>query len=90
MISFALWCVLCYKVRARLQRYLFWNGLLSVYIGAYFELFLLASLNILQVDWNNNFASVLYSNILAVTFFVFSTSLPAFILILLCVKAPEW
>ena len=91
--SFILWVVqghvlliliyyIAYKVnclRTRLAKYLFWNNLIRLFSEIFFELVLLAALNLHTSDWGSPFKAVTYSNVLAVIFIVLTCTIPILI-----------
>ena len=75
--------LLTYKInflRRRLGKYLFWNTLIRLFCEMFFEMFLLATLNIKTIDWDSPFVGVLVSNIaaIAVVVVIISTQIAIF------------
>lgn len=58
-----------YKVgflRRRIGNYLFWNTLIRLYCEMFFEMLLVATLNIKTMDWSSPFKGVICSNVLSI------------------------
>ena len=49
---------------------MFWNTLIRLFCEMFFEMFLLAALNIKTIDWDSPFVGVLVSNIAAIAVIV--------------------
>ena len=76
--------ILTYPVkflRRRIGNYLFWSNLVRLFAEVFFELGLLAVLNLMIVDWSNTFDAVSFSNIISV---VSVASIPCIFLTLVC------
>ena len=61
--------LLTYRVRflrKHLGNYLLWNTLIRLFCEIYFEMLLLAALNLHTVDWDSPFSSVMVSNIFSI------------------------
>ena len=85
--------ILAYPVRflrRRIGNYLFWNNLVRLFAEVFFELGMLAVLNLMVVDWSNPFKTATFSNILAVTA---TAMIPCVLLLLVCFytkKREQW
>ena len=51
----------------KLSTYLFWNGLIRLFMEIFFEVAFASALNLYTVDWDSPFPSVKYSNLLSWT-----------------------
>ena len=68
----------------RLGRYLFWNALLRLFMELFFELALLAPLNLMEADWSISNFSAQFSNYLSLLSCVVMILLPLGILLFFC------
>ena len=76
--------VLTYPVkflRRRIGNYLFWNNLARLFAEVFFELGMIAVLNLMVVDWSNPFDAVSFSNIVST---VITAGIPCILLTLVC------
>ena len=74
----------------RLGRYLFWSALLRLFMESFFELALLAPLNVMEADWSTSNFSVQFSNYLSVVICAVIILLPLGILIFFCRQMDQW
>ena len=74
----------------RLGRYLFWSAILRLFIESYFELALLAPLNLMEADWSASNFSVQFSNYLSLLLCVVMILLPLGILRFFCLRINQW
>ena len=80
----------CRRYRNKLQKHLFWNAFLQIYISIYFELALFSTLNILNADWDSENDSEKASNAVALVVFTAVLGLPIALLVLLGCNIPLW
>lgn len=58
-------CGCCKNLQQNMRSYLFCNGIMRLFIQGFFEMFLLAALNMITADWETGLRDVWYSNLLA-------------------------
>ena len=74
----------------RLGRYLFWSAVLRLFMESFFELALLAPLNVMEADWSTPNFSVQFSNYLSVLLCVVMIFLPLGILLFYIKRMDQW
>ena len=73
-------------LKKKIEKYFFWNGLIRLFMETFFELALVAVLNVHTVDWSTPFRAVMYSNVLAVLFLVLLGVLSIFLFVFYCIN----
>ena len=59
-------CACCKKVTDKMGRYFYFNGSIRFYMEIFFDVVLLASLNLQNIDWNTPFMSEQASNVMSI------------------------
>ena len=79
-------CGLSKNIQTKLGSYLYWNGLLRLYMEIFFDIAMLSVLNMYTVNWDTKFHAVQLSNIVSVLFLILVGTLPIIFLPLYCCK----
>ena len=74
----------------RLDKYLFWNALLRLFMESFFESALLAPLNLMEADWSTSNFSAQFSVYLSLLLCVVMILLPLAILRFFCRQMDQW
>ena len=74
----------------KLEAYLYFNGLIKFFMEIFFDVVLVASLNLQIADWETPFTAEEMSNNLSVVFIILVCGLPITYLLLVCMKPHEW
>ena len=83
-------CSCITKVQNKLGKYLYYNGLLRLYLEAYFDLCLFSILNLHMVNWETEFVSEQLSNYVSVFVAVLVSALPIGLVVFYCRKKEEF
>ena len=74
----------CKTVRQKLQKMLFWNGLIGLFMELYMELGLLSMYNLNKLEWKSGSTLYTASNVLAIVSMALVSALPLLMFCFYC------
>ena len=78
------------KTVAKMNDYLYFNGTIRFYMEIFFDIIILASLNLYTADWGTPFIAEQASNYLSIVFIILISIWPIGCILLACLRPKKW
>ena len=78
------------KTVKKMDSYLYFNGTIRFYMEVFFDIILVASLNLQTADWETPFIAEKASNYISISFIVLISIWPVGCILVACIKPKKW